>query len=258
MKIRDSVFDSRAEKGLFQELDSRLNPKLRLRTQMGLRSLIHLDDTTVARLKPSHHRYFRQATVDFTFIYPDGRPLLSIEFDGIGGGYSRGRTYVGRRKTSDQRRDWKMGFKLAAAARVGHPLFVISGDEIEHLDTDFSLMLVDGIVGQIFSRWEEQRIAGELLDDDAELIASMSPGAAQEHAQDLVLQAGVIADLEFDHLAIAVAQEQQRCQEQFGFGFGGYKLAWLYDPPNPDYGRCDDAGSLAAPHRGDASCRSGR
>jgi hypothetical protein len=61
----------------------------------------------------------------------------------------------------------------------------------------------------------------------------MSPGAAQEHAQDLVLQAGVIADLEFDHLAIAVAQEQQRCHEQFGFGFGGYKLAWLYDPPIP-------------------------
>jgi hypothetical protein len=149
MRIRNSVFDSRSEQEIFRELDSRLNPKLRLMTQMGLRSLIHLDDAAVARLKPRHHRYFRQATVDFTFIYPDGRPLLSIEFDGIGGGYSRGRTYVGHRKTPDQRRDWKMRFKLAAAERVGHPLFVISGDEIEHLDTDSSLMLVDGIVGQI-------------------------------------------------------------------------------------------------------------
>lgn len=231
--VRETIFDSKAEQELFHELDSRLNPRLRLMAQTPLRSLIELDAATRQALKERHRRYFLQAVVDYTFVYPDGRPLLSIEFDGIGGGFSRGRQYIPCRKTGDPRREWKLTFKLRAAARAHYPLFVISADELEHLDEGGALMIVDGIVGQIFSRVEERRIIDELLESDAELLAKMDRGQAHEHVQDLVLQAGVIADLEFDELAIATAREQQRCHERFGFGFGGFGSPWLYDPPLP-------------------------
>jgi hypothetical protein len=183
---------------VFQELDSRLNPTLRLMAQMPLRSL--------------------------------------IEIDGFGGGYSHGRDYVPSRSTPDERRAWKMRFKLRAAARAHYPLFVISGEEVEHLDEEASLTIVDGIVGQILSRWEERRLIEEMLEQEADVLATMEPAQAHEHAQDLVLQAGVISDLEFDPLAQAVAEERQRCEERFGFGFGGFHKPWLYDPPLPDLG----------------------
>ncbi len=56
-----------------------------------------------------------------------------------------------------------MRFKLRAAARARYPLFVISGEEVEHLDEQASLSVVDGIVGQILSRWEERRLIEEMF-----------------------------------------------------------------------------------------------
>src|SRR4249920_612803 len=73
----------------------------------------------LAKLKTSHKRYFRSASVDFTFTDADGKPLLSIEFDGIGGGFGHGRRYVPARPTPDPNREWKMNFKLRATARAG-------------------------------------------------------------------------------------------------------------------------------------------
>jgi hypothetical protein len=186
-------------------------------------------------MRPSQWQYFLKAAVDYAFVYPDGRPLLAIEFDGVGGGFSHGREYVPSRLTQYQNRAWTIRFKLRAAARAYFPLFVISGEEIAHLDEASSLAIVDGIVGQIFSSREERRLVEELLEQDGDLISRMEPAQADEHLQDLVLQAGVISDLEFDALAIAVAQERQRCMEQFGFGGGGFHKPWLYDPPLPDF-----------------------
>jgi hypothetical protein len=81
---RGSIFDSYAESDLFSELDSRWSPKLRLLAQTPLRSLIKIPKAEVGFMQERHLRYFRQATVDFTFLDPAGKPLLSIEFDGIG------------------------------------------------------------------------------------------------------------------------------------------------------------------------------
>lgn len=231
--VRRSVFDSRAERELFTELDSRLNPLLRLVPQTPLSSLIEFDSATRARLKPRHWDYFLKARVDYTYFYPDGRPLLSIEFDGIGGGFSHGRTYAPGWRTKDPDRVWKLNFKIRAAARAHYPLFVLSADEVEHLDEGVRLMVVDGIVGQIFSRMEERRISEELFAENAARIEQMDPVQAHEYMQDLVLQAGVLADFEFDLLAIETAKERQRCHDRFGFGLGGFTEAWLYDPPLP-------------------------
>jgi hypothetical protein len=235
MRVRDTVFDSWAEREIFQELDSRLNPRLRLMAQMPLRSLIEIDEATKRKMRPSQWQYFLKAAVDYTFVYPDGRPLLSIEFDGVGGGFSHGRDYVPSRSTSYKNRVWTIRFKLRAAARAYFPLFVISGEEVAHLDEATSLAIVDGIVGQIFSAREERRLVEELLEHDGALISTMERAQADEYLQDLVFQAGVISDLKFDALAIAVADERQRCMNRFGFGSGGFHKPWLYDPPLTDF-----------------------
>jgi hypothetical protein len=255
MQVRASIFDSQTEREVFQELDSRLNPRLRLMAQMPLRSLITVDDETKRTMKERHWRYFLMAAVDYTFVYPDGGPLLSIEFDGIGGGYSRGRHYIPSRSTPDTRREWKMNFKLRAAARAHYPLFVISGEEVAHLDKAASLTIVDGIVGQVFSRREEGRLFQEMLDANQALIETMEPAQAHEHVQDLLLQAGVVSDLEFDPLTTAIAEETQRCHDRFGFGFGGFHRPWLYDPPIPNPGGAPTEGQVIHRLRAIATAR---
>jgi hypothetical protein len=255
VQVRDTIFDSYAERDVFQELDSRLNPRLRLMAQTPLRSLIEVDAETKARMKQRHWRYFLAAAVDYTFVYPDGRPLLSIEFDGIGGGFSHGRTYIASQTTPDSRRDWKINFKLRAAARARYPLFVISGEEIAHLDEATSLTIVEGIVGQVFSRREEDRLFAEMLEEDRPLIEAMGPAQAHEHVQDLVLQAGVISDLECDPLAIAVAEESWRWDIECGFGSGRIYPCPVYDPPLQDPGSPPTAERLRARLRGISAAR---
>lgn len=231
---RKSIFDSGTEKELFRELESRWAPKLRLFAQMPLRSLLEIDPADLAKLKTSHKRYFRSASVDFTFTDTDGKPLLSIEFDGIGGGFGHGRRYVPARPTPDPNREWKMNFKLRATARAGFPLFVVSFEEIESLAEEDSVTIVDGIVGQLLSRQKGRVLLEELILEDDDQLRRLSRSEANEHIQDLLLQAEVLADLEHDPLAKAVAKEGSELFKRYGLGTGEAQYPWLCDPPAPD------------------------
>lgn len=231
---RKSIFDSGAEKNLFRELESRWTPKLRLFTQTPLRSLLEISPAEIKRMKNRHTRYFRSASVDFTFTDVHGEPLLSIEFDGIGGGFGHGRRYVPARSTPDENREWKMNFKLRATARAGYPLFVVSSEEFEPLTEEDSITIVDGIVGQLLSRQEGRVLLNEMLVEDDDQLRRLSPPEAHERIQDLLLQAEVLSDLEHDPLAKAIAREGSELFKRYGLGTGEAQYPWLCDPPAPD------------------------
>jgi hypothetical protein len=234
VKARESIFDSRAEKDLFRELESRWTPKLRLFAQTPLRNLLEISPVATARWKSRHKRYFRSASVDFTFTDIDGKPLLSIELDGIGGGFGHGRRYVPARPTPDPNREWKMNFKLRAAARAGYPLFVVSFKETESLAEEDSITIVDGIVGQLLSRQKSRMLLEEMLVEDDDQLRRLSRSEAHEYIQDLVLQAEVLSDLEHDPLAKAIAREGSELFKRYGLGTGEAQYPWLCDPPAPD------------------------
>jgi hypothetical protein len=231
---RDSIFDSAAESDLFRELDSRWNPKLRLFSQTPLRSLLDLPQAEIEKMKLRHLRYFRAASVDFTFIGDGGRPLLSIEFDGMGGGFGHGTRYIRSRSTPDPNRDWKIEFKLRAAARARYPLFVVSFPETEHFEEEESATMVDGIVGQLLSREAERAAFEEMVAEDDEYLDRLPRHEAHEHIEDLLLQASVLSDLEHDPLAALVAKESGELFARFGLGTGEAHYPWMYDPPAPD------------------------
>ena len=231
---RRSIFDSGAEKSLFRELESRWTPKLRLFAQTPLRSLLEISPAEVTRMKNRHKRYFRSASVDFTFTDIDGKPLLSIEFDGIGGGFGHGRRYVPAHPTPDPNREWKMNFKLRATARAGYPLFVVSSQEVEPLAEEDSITIVDGIVGQLLSHQKSRVLLEEMLVEDEDQLRQLSRSDAHEYIQDLVLQAEVLSDLEHDPLAQAIAREGSEVFKRYGLGTGEAQYPWLCDPPAPD------------------------
>lgn len=94
-----------------------------------LAKLVKLD--TNDELTAGQRRFFYATNVDYTFCADDGRPLFSVEFDGIGGGYSSSGKYRQARATADPHRQLKMDFKLRVSNQVAYPLVVVSFDELQ-------------------------------------------------------------------------------------------------------------------------------
>lgn len=184
MRRSDSIFDSRAERAVFESLDSRFGGAGRLVPQLPLSKLIELDGQDV--LTAAEVGFFYKTNVDFTFADEDGRPLFSIEFDGIGGGYSRAGIYVPQRPTGDPRREWKFDFKLRLAREVGYPLLILSFDEAGPLADGESLTVLDGIVGHLLANTKAPEIIRERLAEGQHELDQYDDDLRFEMAQDLV------------------------------------------------------------------------
>jgi hypothetical protein len=99
MKVRRTVFDSLSERDVFRALESRWSPPLCLYPSLPLAKIVSLEDGD--GLSTSQRRYFYATNVDYTFCEADGRPLLRVEFDGIGHGFSRDGVYIEGQPTID-------------------------------------------------------------------------------------------------------------------------------------------------------------
>ena len=154
--------------------------------------------------------------VDYTFCTSGGRPLFSVEFDGLGGGFSRVGVYIPHRPTHDGTRKWKLDTKLRFAAAVRYPLMVISFEEVESFD-DESITILDGIIGQFLAK---QKL-NDYIEIDSEVwaeyegLGEYGEWARNELIQDAVTDAEVQSKLENDPLARRAAHE---AHELFGDG----------------------------------------
>jgi hypothetical protein len=145
-------------------------------------------------------RFFYSTNVDYTFADLSDPPLFSVEFDGIGGGYSRNGEYVAVRETEDPNRPWKMGFKLRSAQRASYPLLVVSFDEVVTLDAEDELTLLDAIIGQFLAQRDFPLIVEKLIAGERERFPAPESERPLPDEHDLVLQAGILADLDNDVL----------------------------------------------------------
>lgn len=228
MRISESIFDSHAEREAFVALESRWMPKIKPYPQLPLAKLVKLDASD--RLTAGERRFFYATNVDYTFCTAEGKPLFSVEFDGIGGGYSSNGKYHQARATVDPHRQLKMGFKLRATSQVGYPLVVVSFEEIEALDGKESLTILDGIVAQFVSHREESHLIEEMMEGQRDTIDQLVGSERDEYVEDLVLQAGVLAEMEHDPLAVACAEAQHKASR---FGLTRHSKRWVFDPPLP-------------------------
>ena len=229
MKRRHSIFDSKAERDVFRQIESRWKAKLRIYPQLPLAKLLSFEP--VDKLRPNEVRFFYATNVDYTFADPSDRPLFSVEFDGIGRGYSRDGEYVALRETEDPNRAWKMGFKLRAAERASYPLIVISVEAVDALWGDDTLTILDEIIGQFLAKREFPVVAQELLDGERQRFPAPETDHPLPDEQDLLLQAEVLAELDNDPLARKASELQGELFLEVGeFGIS---QQWLTDPDHP-------------------------
>lgn len=235
MKVRATVFDSKAEEKVFRSLQSRWASELVLYPSLPLAKVICLEGDD--RLPASEERFFYQTNVDYTFCTPEGRPLFSVEFDGLGGGFSKVGVYIPHRPTQDRNRKWKLDTKLRFAAAVRYPLMVISFEEAQSFD-DESITILDGIIGQFLAKHKIDdyiQIDAKVWDEYGGL-GEYGEWARNELIQDALTTAEVLSELENDPLARRAAQEEHEALGEYDvFRDGtGYSTEWLYDPPLPE------------------------
>src|SRR5437667_9480633 len=146
--IRKSVFGSRGEKELFTSLHSQWGPKFDLWPSLPLAQIIDVESAG-HYLKEKERDFFLKTNIDYTLCTRSGRPILSIEFDGLGKGFSRRGEYVQQAATADSHRKLKLDLKLKVAKNEKYPFFVVSFEESKALDQNTNLTIVDGIIGQV-------------------------------------------------------------------------------------------------------------
>lgn len=227
MKLRSTIFGSKAEAELFHSLQSHWSPKLTLYPSLPLANIIQIDPK---ELSPGQLEYFYKTSVDYTFCQANGLPILSIEFDGIGGGFSRDGTYMQVREAPDPYRKLKIDFKLKAAATVNYPLIVVSYEEKESLDREDSLTILDGIVGQLLAQKEFIRHLNEMIEVSKTEIEGLQRTERGDYIEHLITAAEVKADSEMNPIARKADDYHVAC---ISLGVTNYRFEYLHDPPLP-------------------------
>lgn len=229
--IKTSVFGSRSEKELFTSLRSQWGAKFDLWPSLPLAQIIDIE--SVRRyLKEKELDFFLKTNIDYTLCTKDGRPILSVEFDGLGKGYSRNGEYVQMEPTKDPHRKLKLDLKLKVSQKEKYPFFVVSFEESKSLHEDLGLTIVDGIIGQVLAKQEFQEALKTLYNEHKDRIESLPSSIQREYVQDLVWDAETQAELRWDPIA-----EQASKYECEAFEKGivkSYKTEYLNDPKLPD------------------------
>lgn len=145
MKKATTIFGSKSERRAFEAIDKHLPSGWKLYGNTPLSQIVEIRKGELTEKK---WNYYLKASVDFVLTNPTHEPALAIEFDGLGEGYSSGKTYILERQSEDDPyRQLKTNFKLDVCYTVGLPLIVISFEEIEHITNDETVSIVNSMVG---------------------------------------------------------------------------------------------------------------
>ncbi len=116
MPIRESVFGRRPEERLFSSLRARWGAHLDIFPSLPFCQIVDIAQLSVNR---QERELLFKSSVDYTLCEAGGRPVASIEFDGLCGGFSRRGRYVASVVRSDRAR--KLDLKLRLAAEANEP-----------------------------------------------------------------------------------------------------------------------------------------
>ncbi len=229
--IRKSVFGSKSEKELFSNLHTRWGARFDLWPSLPFSQIIDFPKLGTY-ISEKERDFLFKTSVDYTLCTKTGAPILSIEFDGLGKGFSKKGEYILQQETPDPYRKLKLDAKLKIAQKENYPFCVVSFDESKTLDQDIDLTIVDGIIGQVLAQKEFRESVETLYENNRDNIESLPSYAQHEYVQDLVLDAELLAELKWDPIAELAAKFEY---EAFERGIiKSYKTEYLNDPELPE------------------------
>ncbi len=198
MSIRKTIFGSASEMELFRSIERTWHSRLLLYPQVPFCQVFDLDDL---HLSASQVKFLRMTSIDYTVCDHSGSPILCIEFDGMGHGFSKDGKYVQMHPSQDIYRKLKLDLKLKVAEHDSLPFYVVSYDEKSSISEEIHLTIVDGIIGQTLKHGDIQREAIEWIKSEEQQLSNLSEIERHERIQDIVSGAEVVAELQWDPIA---------------------------------------------------------
>lgn len=196
MKVKDTIFGSGPEKLLYKTLEPVWQSAISLYPSLPFLSVI---DWSGARLTSIEQRFLKNTSVDYTACdRTSGRPLLSVEFDGMGHGYSNAGTYIEMVPSSDPNRRAKIELKLRMAKEVGYPLYVVSYPEADPITSSDELTVTHAIVGRALAGQHFQRSVREAYLAEQQELEKLPAAEYDEAVSDLIDGVSVQLSHEWD------------------------------------------------------------
>jgi len=230
MKIQQTVFGSRNEAELFTKLHSNWSRHFNLWPCLPFLNVFAVDGDEVA---PPEWQVLLKTSIDITLCTRSGNaPLMSIEFDGMGHGFSREGKYIQGHPSKDPHRKLKLDLKLRLAEQVNYPLLVVSYDEKSPIGSGSALTIADGMIGQIvakkdaFEMFEEWLAENQMEDLDPAFHAEWA-----EYVCEGVNNAQLVADLTWNPIAKSAVQYEHVARMKLGIP--PKRWEFLYDSQAP-------------------------
>jgi len=172
--------------------------------------------------------YFNKGQVDYTLCSSNNQPMLSIEFDGVKGGFSRDGVYLPEIKIIDPMENHQIDLKLKVANRVNYPLMVISYEELKNFDEEDTLTILYGIIRQLITQEEPPQYQKGRIEEPDEELEESHGYQRFENTQDLRTSAENETEATMDSIASKAVEYEQRCAE---FGLNKHRFDYLIEPP---------------------------
>jgi len=225
MELRNTVLESALEANAFQTLALRWSPKFKIFPSLPLLKIFQVDSD---ELDAKELWYFQKSSVDYTICLANNQPILSIEFEGVNGGFSRDGVYSPEHKIIDPMGNHRMDLMLKVARRVNYPLMLISYEEVKNFDEEDTMTILFGVIKQLFAQEEfQQNVKGTVGEPDEETEEIHSYGN-YENIQDWKASAEKETGLTRNPITLKAVDYEQRCAE---FGLNKHRFNYLIDPP---------------------------
>lgn len=226
---RDSIFDSSSEKELFQAISGSWEPRYHVYPHVPFANLIDLDPHLLSAEELS---FLHRTTVDYVLVEGEGRPLLAIEFDGIGHGISRNGRYIQKVVSKrDPQRGWKLDLKVRVAKSIAFAFVVVSYDEKAVVDEETNVTIMHGIIGQFLASRQIVPRIKELIAEQQDQLDEMTEAEQNEAIQDMVFAVEIDADMEYNPVCRRAAELSTILSNRYGVS--GHSFSYLEDPPRP-------------------------
>ena len=225
MKLKNTVFDSELEANTFHALELRWFPSFKIFPSLPLLKIFQVDSD---ELTTKELWYFQKSNLDYTICLPNNQPILSIEFDGVKGGFSRDGIYSLEHKIIDPMENHSLDLKLKAAKRVHYPLMLISFEELKHFDEEDTLTILNGIIRQLIAQEELPQCSKGTAEEHYQEREERQGWEKYEEIQDQRASAQNETELPMNPIADKAVVYEQRSAE---FGIIKHRFDYLIDPP---------------------------
>ena len=244
MTVKKSIFGSKSEERGFRSIEHTWGEGYRIFPQIPFSVLFEPDSSW----QDTSNLFFK-ISIDYVLCTNQGRPLLAIDFDGLGRGFDREGRYVQVEETPDPHRKLKFDFKLRYAKESEFPYYVVASEEFEHLGKEIELTVVDGIIGSVLARRDFHDRIPSVVEEHRGIIDNLAPNEQYDYIQDLVISQEVDSDFAHNPIKKRVAEIRDQIYTISG-SFSWAVSYWHYEEPKlPDLdgpGLFASVGSLTA------------